>query len=90
MVNRIWIDYSGGLNKIFSSRFCIGSRVRHETFQEGRRIYRPKHFENIYKDEVISLNISNDKTYIQGPAKLFPGFKSIATHEQLAMSRWEV
>ena len=34
-----------GSNKGFSSRFCVGSRIQHETPEEDRSIYRPTCYE---------------------------------------------
>ena len=56
MVNRIGTIYPGGLNKGFSSKFCVGSRVRYQTPEEGRSTYQPKRCE-YNKDMVNSLNI---------------------------------
>ena len=47
-------------NKGFSSRFCVGSRVRHETPEEGQRTYRSKLCDYNNKDEVKNPNILND------------------------------
>ena len=55
--------YPGGLNKGFSLRFCIGSRVRNETPEEGRRTYRPERLEHNTKDEDNYLNTLNDKIF---------------------------
>ena len=55
------LKQSGGLYKGFSSRFCVGSQVRHETPDEGQRTYRPKRYE--YEDEDNSLNILNNKNH---------------------------
>ena len=62
MVNRIRTVYPCGSNKEFSSRFCVGSRIRHETPEEGRRTYRPKR-DYTNKDEVNSLNILSNNNY---------------------------
>ena len=43
MVNRIRTIYPPGLDKGFSSRFCVGSQVQYETPEEGQRIYQLKH-----------------------------------------------
>ena len=40
-----------------------GSRVRHQTSEEGRRAYRSKRFQSNNKDEVNSSNILSNKTY---------------------------
>ena len=50
-------------NDGFSPRCCVGSRVRHETLEEGRRRYRPKRCEYNNEDEVNSPNILGDKNY---------------------------
>ena len=49
--------YLCGSNKGFSWRFCVGSRVRHKTPEEGRKTYRLKHCDYNNKNEVSSLNI---------------------------------
>ena len=59
MVNGIRANDAPGLNKGRGSKFCVCSRVRQETTEEGRRTYRPKHCE--YKDEDSSLKTLNDK-----------------------------
>ena len=61
MFNGISTIYQCGLNKGFSSKFCVGSRVRHETPEEGRRTYRPKCWEYNNGDEDNSSNILSDK-----------------------------
>ena len=48
-------------NKGFSSRFYVGSWVRHETPEEGRRTYHSKRGECNNEDEVNSPNILSDK-----------------------------
>ena len=50
MVNRIGTVYPHGLNKGFSSRFCICSWVRHETPEESPETYRLKCWEYNNKD----------------------------------------
>ena len=51
--------YTRESNKGFSSRFCVGSRVRHETPEEDRRTYQPKRCE--YNN---SLNILRAGKYL--------------------------
>ena len=63
MANGIRITYSNGLYKGFGSMFCVGSRVRHETPEEDRRMHRPKRYEYNNKDDNNSLNTLNDKSY---------------------------
>ena len=60
MVKRIRTIYPHGLNKGFSLKFCVGSRVWQETPDEGQRMHRLKRFEYNNKDEENSLN---DKNY---------------------------
>ena len=60
MVNGIRKIYLRILNKGFSSKFCVGSRVRHETPQEGRKIYRPKRCAYNNEGEDKSPNILGD------------------------------
>ena len=62
MVNRIWIVKPYGLNKGFGSRFCVDSRIWHETPEEGRGAYHLKRREYKNKSKVISLNIISDNT----------------------------
>ena len=45
--------------KRFGSKSCVGSRVEHETPEEGRRTHRLKHCE--YDDEYNSSNTLSDK-----------------------------
>ena len=47
-----------GLNEGFGLRFYVGSLVRQETPEEGRRTYRRKRSK--YKDEDNKLNTLND------------------------------
>ena len=58
MINRIQTVYPRGSNK--RSRFCVSSRVRHETPEEGRRTYQPKRCEYINEDEVSSSNSNHN------------------------------
>ena len=51
------------LNKGSSPRFWVGSRVRHETPEEERRISQLKRCEYNNKDEVNSSNILSDKNH---------------------------
>ena len=48
--------YPGGLKKEFNSKFHVGSRVRYETHEKGRRTHRPKRYEYDNKDEDNNLN----------------------------------
>ena len=57
MVNRIGTVYPFCSNNGFSSRFCVDSRIRNETLDEGRKTHRPKRYEYNNKDEVYSRNI---------------------------------
>ena len=52
----------GGFNKRRSSKFRVGSRVRH-TSEEGRRKYRLKRCGNNNKDEDNSPKTLNDKNH---------------------------
>ena len=61
MVNRIGTIYPSGSNKRFRSRFRADFRVRHETPEQGRRTYRPKHCEYNNKDEVSSPDILSNE-----------------------------
>ena len=60
MGNWIRLIYPNELNKGFSSKFCVGSWVWHETPEEGRSMHQLK-CEYTNKDEDISLNILTDK-----------------------------
>ena len=51
MVSRIRASNPRELNKGRGSKFHIGSLVRQETTEEGRRTYRPKRCEYNNKDE---------------------------------------
>ena len=53
-----WIH--GTVDDTFTSRFRVDSWIRHETPEEGRRTYRPKHCEYNNKDEVNSPNIQSN------------------------------
>ena len=59
MANGIRIIYLRGLNKRFCSKFRVGSRVRYETLEEGRRMHRSKCCEYKNKDEYNSVNALN-------------------------------
>ncbi len=61
MVKRIRTGDPRGLNIGHSLKFCVGSRPRQETPEEGQRIYRPKHCRNNNKDEENSPKTLNDK-----------------------------
>ena len=61
MVNRIGTVYSRELNKGFSLRFCVDTRLGHETPDEDRRTYRPKRSDYNNEDEINSPNILSDK-----------------------------
>ena len=63
MVNGIRTIYPRGLSKGFGLKFCVGSRVRHETPEEGRRMHRLKRCEYNEKDEDDSPNRLSDKNY---------------------------
>ena len=49
--------YPCGSNKRVSLRFCVDSRVRHETPESSRRTYRPKRCDDNNKYEFNSPNI---------------------------------
>ena len=51
-----------GFNKVCSSKFREGSRVR-QTPEEDRRTYQPKRYENSHKDENNSPKTLNDKNH---------------------------
>ena len=57
MINGIRIIYPSGLNKGFSSKFWVGSRVRHETPAKAEG-----HVGRKNEDEDNSPNILSDKT----------------------------
>ena len=61
MINRIRTICPRGLNKGFSLKFCVGSRVRYQTFYESRRAYLPKRCECNNEDENNSPNILSIK-----------------------------
>ena len=63
MVNGIRTIYCCGLDKGFSSKFCVGSQVWQETSKEGQRMHQPKHCEYENKDEDNSLNTLNDENF---------------------------
>ena len=45
----------------FGSKFCVGSRVRQETPEEGRKKHQLKHCEYKNEDEDNSPNIQSEK-----------------------------
>ena len=63
MVNRIGTVYPCDSNEGFSLRFCVDSRVKHETPEEGRKMYWLKYHDYNNKDEVNSLNILSHNNY---------------------------
>ena len=71
MVDGIRTIYPSGLNEGFGSKVHVGSRVRHETPEEGRRTHRPKHFEYNRTDGNCSLNRLNDKKDIRKSVIIF-------------------
>ena len=63
MVNGIRVIDPRGLNKECGSKFRVGSRVRPETPEEGRRTHRPERCEYNNKDEDSSPKTLNDKNH---------------------------
>ena len=63
MVNGIRTIYPSELNEGFGSKFHVGSRVRHETPDEGRRMHWLKRCKYNDKDEDNSPNTLDDKNY---------------------------
>ena len=61
MVNGIRESDPRGLNKERGSKFRVGSRVRQETPEEGRRTYRSKRCEYNHQDEDDCPKTLNDK-----------------------------
>ena len=61
MINRIRANYPYDLNKGCSSKFCVGSRVRQETPEEGQRKFWTKRCKYNNKDEGKSPKTLNDK-----------------------------
>ena len=61
MANGISTGDPGGFNKVRSSKFRVGSRVR-QTPEEDRRTYRPKPYGNNNKDKDDSPKTLNDIT----------------------------
>ena len=62
--------YSCGSNKGFGSRFTIYSRVRQESPEDGRRIYRQKCYNHNNKDKVNYPNNLSNNNY-QGSSQKF-------------------
>ena len=56
MVSGIRTIYPCGLNKGFSSEFCVDFRLQHKTPEEGWRVHCPKCYQYNNKDEDNSLN----------------------------------
>ena len=65
------------LYKRFRLRFCVDSRVRHETPEEGRRTYQPKRCDDSNKYKVISLNILSNDNYQASSQKFRQILKTI-------------
>ena len=65
MVNGIRASNPYGLKKGRGSKFRVGSQVRQETLEEGRKTYRPKCCEYNHKDEDNSPKTQNDKKKVQ-------------------------
>ena len=63
MVNKIGTVYTSRSNKGFSSRFCVDTRVRHGTPEEGRRTYWSKRCDYNNKHEINCLNILSSNKY---------------------------
>ena len=63
MINGIRTSDPHGLNKGRGSKFRVGSRIRQETTEEGRRTYRQKRCEYNNKDENHSPKTLNDKNH---------------------------
>ena len=63
MVKGIRTIYPCGLNKEFSSKFCRGSQVQHETLEGSQRTHWPKCCEYDNEDEDDSSNILSDKNH---------------------------
>ena len=61
IANRIKTIYSCGLNKGFSSKFYVGSRVWQEIPEEGQSTHWSKCCEYNIKDEDNHPNTLNDK-----------------------------
>ena len=59
MVNEIITIYLNGLNKVYGSKFYIGSQIQYETPEESQKRHQPKCCE--YNNEDNSLNKLNDK-----------------------------
>ena len=63
IVKRTKTIYHRKLNKEFSSKFCVGSWVWHNTPEDGRRGYRLKRSEYNNENEGNCPNILSDKNY---------------------------
>ena len=62
IINGLRTIYPCGLDKGFSLKFCVGSRVQHEPPEQGQKAYKPK-CEYNNEDEDNSPNILGDKNY---------------------------
>ena len=60
MVNGIRIIYLRGFNKGFGLKFCVGSRIWHETPEQGKSAHQPIRCVLINEDD-LSPNILCDK-----------------------------
>ena len=85
MVNGIRTVSSRKLDKKFSSKFRVGSRVRPDTPEEGRRMHQPKRYEYKNKDEDNCPNTLNDKRYQASTQK----FKQINTCRSKIVFFWK-
>ena len=63
--NRIETVYPCGPNKEFTLRFCVNSRIQHETSEEDRKTYRPKPCDYNNKGKVNSPNILSNDFYTE-------------------------
>ena len=70
MVNGIGTVYPRGSNKVFSSRFCVGSRIRHKIPELGRGTNRSEHCEYNKEDEANDPNMLSNNDYQASSKKL--------------------
>ena len=87
MVNGIRSSHPRRLNKGRGSKFRVGTRVRQETPEEGRRTYRPKCCEYNNIDEDNSTKTLTDKNHPTSSQKFRKLYFYLVTYVFLAASR---
>ena len=63
MINGLRTINLKGLDKGYSSKFCVGSQIQHNTPEEGQRMHWLKHCEYNNEDEPNIPNTLSDKNW---------------------------